>query len=136
MDFEQSFEWVLRQNGRELAYNFYRTVVARHPEIGAFFETVNLRDQASMLTAALIDLVGYHLFGQDDHREGLVELGRIHRDKMRVPPELFPKFIDTLMEMIEKFHGDAWNERLREEWDDALRSGVAVMLEGYKPELT
>jgi hemoglobin-like flavoprotein len=110
---------------------FYELFFERHPEAKPFFEGVNLEHQAVLLTMSLMVVERYHATGYRVTDLYLRYLGHKHHTR-DVPPELFPKWIESLLAALEKFHGEDWDAEAAGQWRAALDRAAGVMLDGYE----
>ena len=114
---------------------FYEALLLRHPEIRPYFEGIDLRRQAVLLTMQLTVIDGYHLYRSPAAGRYLQYLGTKHRDR-GVPQDLYGPFRDTLLEVLQRFLEDDWTEGLAEEWKTAIDGAAAVMFEGYHQDIS
>jgi hemoglobin-like flavoprotein len=130
MTIEESLRRVLEDRDGVAAV-FYERFFDRHPEATPFFKDVNLKHQAVLLTMSLMVVERHYKSGYLATALYLKYLG--HKHHMRaVPPELYPKWIESLLAALEKFHGQDWDAEAASEWRAALDSAAGVMLVGYQ----
>lgn len=130
MEIQDSVELIL-QHGEDVADRFYATFLDRFPEARAFFDGVDLKRQAVLLTMTLKLLEEYHTHGFPAIVSYLKYLGHRHRVHLKIPVELYPPFGECLMEALRDFHGAKWDANLERQWRTAIEGGVAVMIEDY-----
>lgn len=109
---------------------FYTRFLDQYPEVQRFFEGVDLKDQALVLMMTLLIIDQYHHHKYIATERYLKLLGRRHQ-AMNIPADLFPLFRNCLLETLERFHGNDWEEQLCAEWQTAIDQVVEVMLTGY-----
>jgi hemoglobin-like flavoprotein len=114
---------------------FYEALFARHPEIRPFFEGIDLRRQAVLLTMELSVIESYHRLRSPAVQLYLQYLGTKHQNR-GIPPELYGSFRDTMLEVLQRFHGEDWTEELAKEWKTAIDDASAVMLKSYSKPIT
>jgi len=130
MKIEESVQEILSQKQAVVGL-FYDEFLRRYPEVREFFSEVDLKHQAVMLTMALVLLENHysHSYPATDHY--LKVLGHRHY-LWNVPPELYPKFRDCLLETLAQFHDNDWDDVLHSQWHAAIDKASQTMLEGYK----
>jgi hemoglobin-like flavoprotein len=134
MDMHQSLERILASK-QVIGDLFYEALFARHPEIRPFFEKIDLRRQAVLLTMELTVIDAFHRFRDGPARLYLQYLGTKHRER-GIPSELYRPFRDTMVEVLQRFHEKDWTEELATEWKTAIDDASAVMFEGYSKHFT
>jgi hemoglobin-like flavoprotein len=130
MDIRDSLEHILQHKGI-FGTQFYGVFFERCPEARQYFAGVDLMSQEVQLTMALTVMERYRAKGYPAMAAYLKYLGHKH-NRRAVPPELYPKFGDALLEALERFHGADWSETLAGEWRDAIACTTQVMLMGYQ----
>ena len=114
---------------------FYEALFARHPEIRPFFEGIDLRRQAVLLTMELSVIESHHRLRSPAVRLYLQYLGTKHHHR-GIPSELYGPFRDTMLEVLQQFLEKDWTEELAKEWKIAIDEASAVMFEGYAKQFT
>lgn len=134
MEISESVQVLLSSKGRVIE-RFYDRLLTRHPDLRHHFETRDLRMQASMLTVALASVEAYflHRFPATEHY--LHVLGHRHFHE-GVRTEDFGKFQSVLLEILEEFFADQWDEALAGQWREALTLAIDAMREGYRETYT
>ncbi|QDU59887.1 Flavohemoprotein [Planctomycetes bacterium Pan216] len=130
----ESLRNLLLRTDEELAQQFYKIVIAKHPDIGRFFEGVDMRYQAAILTIGLESVIQYFVSRVEFQKRYLIRMGHKHY-KLGIPRELFPKFSAVLIEVVKDFHKDDWTAELEHQWNEALHLGIETMFLGYVDEL-
>lgn len=110
---------------------FYDLFLNAHPDARPYFEGIDLEQQATKLTMALIFVEGFYSHSYPATEHYLQMLGRRHYSA-GIPPELFGKFRDCLIETLAEVHGDEWDESLATQWQEAIDKATAAMLKGYE----
>src|SRR4051794_32558045 len=100
-------------NGDEVALYFYSYLFLRHPETREMFPPAMDKQRDRLLTAlgrivSNVDRVG-------DLVPYLQDLGRDHR-KFGTMSGHYPAVGDALLRTLEHFSGDAWTDRLQNDW--------------------
>ena len=134
IDIQESLQRLL-QHQAAVADLFYEIFLDRYPEARPYFQGVNLRQQAILLTMALTVIEGYYSHSFPSMAMYLKYLGTKHHGR-GVPAELYPSFCDALLSALEQFHGPDWNPRLAGQWQEAIRRASQAMLEGYRERFT
>ena len=127
MKLSESIEKIVEDESLALA-GFYDRLFERYPVFKDYFSESSLQRQTAMLTMALVGVKQYPVLNAPAHSY-LKVLGTRHHDR-GIPRELYPKFIEVLVETVADFHGDDWDESLGEQWTGALNLAVATMYEG------
>lgn len=109
---------------------FYDRFLTEVPEATRLFAGIDLKQQALMLTMALIMVESHSRSGFPAIQHYLHVLGDRHRE-WGVPKTLFPKFRECLIETLKEWHGPDWSLDLEEEWSRAIDQAIATMLDGY-----
>lgn len=115
------------------AATFYTTLLAKHPEVRAFFAGVDLKRQQTSLVATLLAILN-----QSEHTEELralfQRLGQRHHAR-QIGAEYYPAFGQTLLETL-ALYDPAWTPELHRAWAAALDNCVRFMMESYHPDAT
>lgn len=109
---------------------FYEEFFRRSPEAKAHFAGVDMQRQALALTMALPLIEQLHRHAYPAIRNYLSILGHRHGHR-GIPVELYPVWGEAMLASLERFHGEAWDAPLAEQWREALAEASRVMLEGY-----
>jgi hemoglobin-like flavoprotein len=130
MDIQESLRRILEKD-ELVADLFYIVFLDRHAEVRRHFINVDMRRQALLLTMALQVVVQYYLHGFPTMAGYLKILGEEH-SRRGIEPELYPKFCDALLGTLSRFHSRDWNDKLAQQWQQALDLAVAKMVEAYQ----
>ena len=131
MDIHESVHRIL-QNKECFADLFY-IVFLQDAEIQRHFSKVNIRQQAVLLTMALLVTERHYAYSYPATEMYLNYLGTKHHSR-GIPPESYPKFRDTLLAALERFHGKDWHPHLATQWQEAIDHATASMLKGYEQQ--
>jgi hemoglobin-like flavoprotein len=134
MTISQSIEELLRHK-QIIIELFYERLLTQHADFRPFFKGVNLQHQATLLTMALIVVESHYTHAYPATAHYLHVLGHRHHQN-GIPPELFPKFRDCLLEILAEFHAENWTSELATGWREAIDRAAATMLEGYRQAYT
>lgn len=129
MTIQDSLRRVLEKRD-DLAALFYEVFFDRHPEAKPYFKDVNLKHQTVLLTMALMVVERHYKNGYLATELYLKYLGHKHHAR-EVPPELYPRWIESLLAALEKFHGPDWDAEAAGQWRAALDRATEVMMAGY-----
>jgi hemoglobin-like flavoprotein len=134
VDITDSTQAILNSHER-VVEGFYERLLLSYPELRHHFQNRDLAMQASMVTMGLVSVEAYYTnkFPATEHYLRVLGHRHFHNGIRR---EDFPKFRDALLETLSVFHGDDWNDVLRQQWFDAIELSVSVMLEGYQRSYT
>jgi hemoglobin-like flavoprotein len=127
---EESLHEILRHGKAELGGVFYARLFESHPETQVFFRNVDLDVQANLLINALHIVVshGCHRFPATESY--LKILGNRHHQR-QIPIDMYARFCDVLLNVLEDFHGDDWNPELAKQWRDAFDLTMEAMIAGH-----
>ncbi len=123
---EQSFK-LLVPRGPELVDRFYAHLFSKHPAIRPMFPD-DMREQKKKLLASLV-LVIENIRNTEKLAQPLKDMGRRHVG-YGTQPEHYSVVRDTLVSVMADMAGEAWNDQLSTDWNDALDFVASVMLEG------
>jgi hemoglobin-like flavoprotein len=129
MDIQESLRQILARN-ESVTDKFYMALFEQHPEFRQYFTHVDMRSQGVLLTIALQLVAQYYLHAFPAVEAYLKILGREHACR-GIGAELYPKFCKILLASLAQFHGHDWNERLAQQWEQALERATEKMLAGY-----
>jgi len=129
MDLAASLDKILASD-HEFGEMFYDVFFEQYPVAKDYFEGVNMRNQALMLSVSLRLIGDYHKRGFAAIGHYLQILGTRHADR-RVPQEMYPLWRDSLLTTLDKFHNGDWSGALANEWSEAIEAISQVMFEGY-----
>ena len=130
MTIQESLRRVLEDRDG-VAAAFYELFFERHPEARPYFKDVNLKYQTVLLTMSLMVVERHYASGYLATELYLKCLG--HKHHMRsVPSDLYPKWIESLLAALEKFHTKDWDAEAAGQWRAALDNAARVMLLGYE----
>ena len=130
MMIEDSLREILERSGERFADAFYRKLFEDFPDLRDFFEGVDLRQQAAMLTMALQVAVQHHCRPTRSTKDYLQVLGQRHHQR-GVTKDNYPGFQDTLLVSLAEFHGKDWTQTLADEWRAAFDDALTVMHQAY-----
>lgn len=129
-DLESSFK-LLAPRGPELVDRFYAKLFSRHPEVRPMFPKVMTAQKQKLL--ASIKLVIGNVRKPENLRQPLIDMGRRHQQYGTLEAH-YPVVRDTLIEVMSEMAGDAWSDRIRQSWTDALNVVAGIMVEGQRME--
>lgn len=130
MDLRDSVTFILKQKETVIG-RFYEKFLDEYPEVRVHFEGVDLRQQALMLTMALVAVEGYYSGSYPATEHYLRVLGHRHH-LANVPVDQYPKFRECLVSTLAEIHADQWDDDLAVQWSAAIDTAIQVMLEGYE----
>jgi hemoglobin-like flavoprotein len=130
MTIQESLRRVLEDRDGVAAL-FYDLFFERHPDARALFKDVNLKYQTVLLTMALMVVERHYADGYRATQLYLQHLGHKHHQRA-VPPEMYPRWVESLLAALEKFHGPDWDAEAAAQWRAALDRASDVMLAGYR----
>jgi hemoglobin-like flavoprotein len=130
MTIQESIHRILGQR-ETLADLFYQVFLEDYPEVRRHFDSINMREQSTLLTMALLVMERHYVGSYPATANYLRYLGTQHRQR-GIPPELFPHFQAALLRALERFHGQDWSAELAAQWEEAIDRCTRAMLEGYQ----
>lgn len=130
MDISDSLDQILDSN-QIFGESFYELFLISYPEVQKYFEGVDMKRQAVLLTMALTVVEQFHCSEQPATKKYLQYLGAQH-DERGISPELYPQWRDAMLETLFQFHGADWDQQLATQWREAIERTIEVMLSGYK----
>ena len=130
MTIQESLRRVLEDRDGVAAL-FYDLFFDGHPEAKPLFKDVNLKYQTVLLTMSLMVVERHYAGGYRVTQLYLQHLGHKHHQRA-VPPELYPKWVASLLAALEKFHGPDWDAEAAGQWRAALDRASETMLAGYR----
>jgi hemoglobin-like flavoprotein len=129
MQLDNSLQRVLADKNLVIR-RFYERFLSEQPEAKELFANVDMKQQALMLTMALIVVEAHSRNSYPAVEHYLHVLGDRHREA-GVPRDMFVPFRDCLVETIRSCHADEWDEDLANEWRAELDRATQTMFEGY-----
>lgn len=129
MDISESLEQVFSSTDL-IGTQFYKRFLANCPEAEAFFKDVDMQRQSVVVTMALTLVEQYYKSPYIPTEAYFRYLGSLHRDR-EIPKEMYPIWVDSMMQTLAAFHGKAWDEELASQWQQGFDSATRVMLAGY-----
>lgn len=132
MDIAESRLKILSGNGR-VAHLFYEKYLERYPDVGRFFAQTEMAHQAVMLRMALTMVEQYYRYRYEAMEQYLRIIGFRHR-RRGITPDMYSDWRDCMLDSLEEFHGDDWNDGLDQQWTEAINLAVDRVLEGYELE--
>ena len=130
MDICDSVHQVLGQK-ESFADVFYLVFLENYPEVRQHFAQVNFKHQNALLTMALMVMERHYRYHYPATEMYLNYLGTKH-DERGIPPQLYPLFRDALMASLQRFHGQAWDDHLAQQWRIAIDETMESMIRGYR----
>lgn len=130
MDIAESGQAILRSNG-QISKLFYQNYLGRYPEIGRFFARTEMTHQAVMLRMALTMVEQYYRNRYEAMEAYLRIIGFRHK-RMGISKEFYADWRDCMLDTLEDFHSDVWNDALEIQWTEAIDLAVDRILEGYE----
>ena len=114
---------------------FYEVFLERYPEVQSYFQGIDMKRQALVLTIAVSLIEQYYSCGYPATEKYLKYLGTQHHNRA-VPKDLYPKWREAMIETLQRFLGHEWTDELAKEWTDAIDLCANVMFEGYSQRFT
>jgi hemoglobin-like flavoprotein len=129
MDIQESLHRLL-QSKESFGVQFYKVFFDRCPEARAYFAGINMDYQAALLTMALKILEAYYIRSYPAMATYLKYLGHKHHSRA-IPPDLYPRWRDALLDTLERFHGPDWDDKAALQWREAFERAREAMSQGY-----
>lgn len=134
MNIQESLQQILASK-KIFGQQFYEVFFAKCPEATRFFEDVNIDRQAVLLTMALVVIEKQYSQPFTAAEEYLKYLGTKHHDR-RIPKPLYADWTAAMLESLAQFHGDDWDESLKQQWQEAISKVIDFMFQGYEQHFT
>jgi hemoglobin-like flavoprotein len=134
MDIQESLSQILASKD-QFGRLFYDQFLTRHPELRHHFESVDLKRQSIQLTTALMIIERYCAHATPAVELYLQYLGTKHHD-MGIAREEFPKWVSTMCDVLQQFHGQQWDDHLETQWREAFAQAVRLMFQGYEQHVS
>ena len=115
---EQSFELAAERCG-DITPRVYEKLFAKYPEVVPLFvrdTTSNVRGE--MLTRTIEAIFDY--IGPNTYAENFLRCEVVTHDGYGVPPQIFSKFFDVLVETLRDILGASWSPAMAREWQTLL----------------
>jgi len=110
--------------------DFYSTLSDKAPGIGTMFAHVDMHRQNQLVRTGVESLIDYAA-GRKDAEQELLRLGGTHgRRGLDVVPDLYPLWVDTLVETVREYDPQA-DDSIDAAWRMVLRDGIALMTSLY-----
>ena len=94
------------------------------------FENTNFERQRDLFLHGLLVLIEY-ANGQVLGKVAIERLGALHsRRKMNVPPDLYPIWVNCLVETLARLDPQ-FTSRLDRQWRETLQMGIDIMIREY-----
>ncbi len=129
MTIEESLKRIM-DSSENFGRAFYDEFFLRYPKIFVYFDGVDMTRQELVLTMALNTIVNHYANPGVAIEHYLKHLGTMHH-RWEIPPELYPKWCDTMMKVLEKFLQEDWDESLAGQWREALEKASQTLIRGY-----
>ncbi len=129
MDISESLELVY-SSSESIGHRFYDQFFADCPEAITYFEDVDMKRQAVVVTSALTLVEQYLVTPFVSTEEYFRYLGDQHQ-KIGIPTEMYPLWIRSMLKALAQLHGTDWDERLESQWRKGFEAATEKMLESY-----
>ncbi len=128
-DLQQSYGRCLARRG--FIERFYAIFMARHPDIEAMFARTDFQKQRLALRRG-ISVAILHAGGSAMVERTCAGMAGVHAREGRapVPPELYPHWIESLLQAVTEFDEDA-DARLLARWRQAMSRMVDFFVQRY-----
>jgi hemoglobin-like flavoprotein len=118
-----------------LGERFYARFFAAVPAARKYFEAIDMRRQALVLTMALTVIQQHYDHDYPATRDFLHYLGSKHHNR-RIPIELYNEWRQVMLDTLAEFHGDDWQTDLASQWGLAIDEAVDAMMAGYSNHMS
>jgi hemoglobin-like flavoprotein len=113
-----------------LGEEFYHRLFEQVPEVQRFFEGIDMRRQAMLVTMALTVIQQHYDQRYPATQAYLNYLGSRHSAR-GIPIYFYSQWRDTMLDTLASFHGTDWNKELSGQWRSAIDLTINEMLSGY-----
>jgi hemoglobin-like flavoprotein len=129
VDLAESLSRVLNAS-QLLGEAFYRHLFELVPEVRPYFERVDMRRQAMLVTMALTIIQQYYDRRYPAMKAYLHYLGSRHAAR-GIPIDLYSRWRDTLIDTLARFHGNNWSDDIAGHWRRAIDLAIDKVVAGY-----
>ncbi len=110
--------------------SFYDIFFAKSPDIPPKFAKTDMQKQKQVVMASVLMVLRLGS-GDPVARQYVQELAESHsRRRQNIRPELYGLWLDALCEAVQK-HDPAYTPKLEEQWRQAMRPGIEMMIAAY-----
>lgn len=134
MHLDESIDRILR-NSSLFGAVFYRRFFEAAPQASKYFDGVDMRRQAYVLTMALTLIRQYHDRRYPVAYDYLVYLGTKHSER-KIPVDLYNTWRAVMLDTLKGFHGEDWSAESERQWAEAIDACIDAMMEGYARHTT
>ncbi len=113
-------------NGEVFVEDFYSLLFERYPSVKGLFNDMKMAAHAPKMLAAL-SLVVEGLNKNEFPLSALQELGERH-GKYGATEELYGPVAETMLDVMARFAGEAWNDNVKAAWNEVLGLVAEAML--------
>ncbi len=114
----------------EFLDKFYAIFLESHPEIGVKFTNTDFDKQKGLLRHSLMSVLMF-AEGQSSARSCLERIRDTHsRKKMAISPDLYPHWIDSLMQAVAK-SDPKFDQGLEADWRKVIAPAIEFIRSGY-----
>ena len=110
---------------------FYDQFFADCPEAIEYFDEVDMKRQAVVVTMALTLVEQYQVSPFAPTKAYFEHLGVTHQ-RMGIPKQMYPHWVDSMLKALAKLHGDEWDDDLEIQWRKGFETAIGMMLESYQ----
>lgn len=129
----ESLHRILACERPRLGELFYPRFLAACPAAGEFFLGTNMQMQANILINSLQMVVALSQHNYPAAKSYLKIIGHRHFQR-QIPEAHYAAFRDAMLDALEEFHAEDWNDELARDWRLAFDDATVAMLQGYTPE--
>ena len=134
MNIQESMQGILRSEAI-FGEQFYPTFFSRCPEAREYFEGTDMKRQALVITMTMTLIEQHYSNGYAAVKTYLQYLGTRHHTRA-IGSELYTPMRDAMLEALEQFHQNDWDDNLARQWREAIDGASEEMLKGYKERVT
>lgn len=109
----------------ELVERFYERFFERHPELRELFGEHGVSEREEMIRETLASVLAW-LEDEPWLDDNLEAMGKSHAE-YGVEGQMYPWFVDTMIDTLEEIAGPTWTPRCREAWREGLERLTTTM---------
>jgi hemoglobin-like flavoprotein len=130
MDISDSVTEILKSEDL-IGGQFYDRFFTECPHLKEHFNGVDMKRQSALLTSALVLVETIHSKEAVGLSPYLKMLGKDHQER-GIEVADYGEWTESMIRTLSEFHGSQWNERLEQEWRQAIADAVQIMLDAYQ----
>jgi hemoglobin-like flavoprotein len=124
----ESFELAAERHG-DITREVYAQLYARYPEMEALFIRDTTWAARGEMLSRTIELI-FDLLDKDSYASNFVRAEIVTHDGYGVPPDVFPRFFETLAATLKELLGPDWTATMDDSWRELVTQLANTAAEG------